>query len=161
MTTLDARAQAHPCWRRDGFEVSTDPARLDRAFIHRELAATYWAAGRSRAAQDKANDHSICFGVYAADGRQVGFARLVTDRATFAYLADVFIVESERGKGLGVWLNECVVAHPELQGLRRWILATKSAHGLYEKMGWKRLTAPERFMERFSPNPLEKGAAAA
>lgn len=147
-------------WARDGYEVSTDPARLDAAFVHRELAATYWAAGRSRDAQDKANANSICFGLYAADGRQVGFARLVTDRATFAYLADVFVVESERGKGLGVWLNECVVSHPELRGLRRWILATKSAHGLYEKMGWKRLAAPERFMERFSPNPLETGAAA-
>jgi GNAT superfamily N-acetyltransferase len=142
-----------PEWRhRDGFVVSTDPERLDLDLVHRELAASYWAAGVARETVERSIAGSLVFGVYD-DLRQVGFARVVTDRATFAWLCDVFVIEPFRGRGLGLWLMACVVGHPELQGLRRWLLATRDAHELYRKVGFEPLPEPGRFM-------IRRGAAA-
>jgi ribosomal protein S18 acetylase RimI-like enzyme len=131
---------------RDGYLISDDPARLDRALIHRFLSEeSYWAAGIPRDLVERALDNSICFGVYRG-GEQVGFARAVTDRATFAYLSDVFVLDEHRGLGLGQWLVETVLEHPDLQGLRQFILGTWDAHSLYERFGWHPLERPERFM---------------
>lgn len=135
----------------NGFTISTDPARLQPEVIVAALAESYWANQRSREVIERSLEHSLCFGVYrGAD--QVGLARVVTDYATFAYLCDVFILPSERGHGLGKWLMQTVMTHPELQGLRRWMLATRDAHGLYAQYGFTALPAPERWMERFDPN---------
>jgi GNAT superfamily N-acetyltransferase len=133
---------------RDGFEVSSDPGRLDRALIHRFLHdESYWAAGVPRDVVDRALDNSLCFGLYDRDGRQAGFARVVTDRAAIAYLADVFVLNEHRGRGLGKWLIETVMSHPELQGLRRFFLGTVDAHALYERYGFRPLADPDRMME--------------
>ena len=133
-------------------EVDTDPARLDRALIHRWLSAeSYWAAGIPRETLDRALDHSLCFGAYL-DGVQIGFARMITDRATFAYLADVFILEEHRGHGFSKQLMDAVMAHPALQGLRRMLLATRDAHGVYAKYGFTALGNPPIFMERHRPD---------
>ena len=130
-------------------EISTDRNRLDLAYVHRYLSEEcYWALGRSRAIVEKSIANSLCFGVYAGD-RQIGFARVVTDYATFAWLCDVFIDDAHRGQGLGKRLVETVVAHPELQGLRNFILATRDAHELYRGYGgFEALAAPERWMAR-------------
>jgi GNAT superfamily N-acetyltransferase len=114
-------------------------------------ADSYWAAGRPLGVVRRAVESSLCFGLYAG-GQQVGFARVVTDRATFAWLYDVFVLEGYRGRGLGKWLVECVVAHPALQGLRRLLLATRDAHGLYERYGFRPLADPARFLEVFRPD---------
>lgn len=133
--------------RRDGYRISTERALLDRAAIHAYLVRAYWATGISRKVMERSFGGSICFGVYAgADGAQVGFARVVTDGATFAWLADVYILESHRGRGIGKWLVGCVIEHPHLQGLRRFMLGTRDAHGLYAQVGWEPLAAPSRFM---------------
>jgi GNAT superfamily N-acetyltransferase len=116
--------------QRNGYVISTDPARLDLDIIHGELNRSYWAAGRPREVVARSLQHSLCFGLYHREV-QVGLARIVTDYATFAWLCDVFIQEAHRGRGLGVWLIETVVAYPNLQGLRRFLLATRDAHGLY------------------------------
>ena len=137
--------------RAGGYVISTDRARLDVVLIHGVLAASYWSAGIPIDVVRRAIAGSLAFGVYAAGGGQVGFARIVTDRATFAYLADVFVVEAERGRGLSKWLMSVIVAHPDLQGLRRWLLGTRDAHGLYAQFGFAPLRAPERFMERHDP----------
>lgn len=127
-------------------EISTDADRLDLDMIHRWLSEeSYWAQGRPRELMQRSFDNSICFGAYLED-RQVGFARVVTDRTTFAWLADVFILDEYRGRGYGKALVAAVLAHPELQGLRRWLLATKDAHGLYAQSGFVPVP-PERFME--------------
>ncbi len=134
-------------WLRGPFSISTDPARLDRPLIHEYLSgSSYWAAGIPRETLERSIEGALCFGVYEG-ASQVGFARVITDRATFAYLADVFVLESHRGRGLGVWLMEAIRAHPELQGLRRWILMTRDAHGLYGKFGFRTLEDPGRCME--------------
>ena len=133
-------------WTRDGFVISTDPERLDRESIHRFLAGSYWAPQVPRAVVDRSIDHSMPFGLY--DGsRQVGFARVITDRATFAYVADVYVFESHRGRGLALWLMQTIQAHPELQNLRRWTLFTKDAHPLYRKVGFRDIEDPPRCME--------------
>jgi GNAT superfamily N-acetyltransferase len=138
--------------RQGDFELSTDPSRLDRALIHRFLSEqSYWATGVPRAVVDRSIEHSVCFGVYHA-GAQAAFARVVTDRATFAYLADVFVLPEYRADGLGQWMISIVVRHPELQGLRRFLLATKDAHGLYARFGFVPLAKPTRFLERFDPD---------
>jgi GNAT superfamily N-acetyltransferase len=151
---MDSRTHAHHEWPHPDrqFLISTDRGRLDLGLIHGELRESYWSPGIPEDVVRRAIDSSIAFGVYDTAGRQVGFARVVTDRATFGYLADVFIVLSERGKGLGKWLVSVVVAHPDLQNLRRWMLATRDAHALYAQFGFAPLGAPGRFMERHDPS---------
>jgi GNAT superfamily N-acetyltransferase len=141
----------HPSHRRGEFLVTTDPARLNIEFIHGYLTRSYWSEGISREIVERGIANSLCFGVYEG-GQQVGFARVITDYATFAYLADVFIIESHRGKGLSKFLVECIVKDSRLQGLRRWILATRDAHGLYAKYGFEPLAKPDRFMEIHAPD---------
>jgi GNAT superfamily N-acetyltransferase len=142
-------------WTRDGLAISTDRSRLDRKAIHEFLAGSYRAKGIPRDVVDRSIDNALCFGLY--DGaRQVGFARVITDSATFAYLADVFVLESHRGRGLATWLMEAILAHPDLQGLRRWMLVTRDAHPLYRKLGFRELAHPERIMEMTFPNIYER-----
>ena len=137
--------------------ISDDPALLDRPLIHRFLSErSYWAKGLPREIVDRALEHSLCFGVYSA-GRSAGFARVVTDFATFAWLADVFIVEEKRGRGLGKKLVTAVLAHPRLQGLRLFMLGTRDAQSLYARCGFKPLAFPERFMEIRSENSYKCG----
>jgi len=136
------------------YEISADEHRLDIATIHEYLAQSYWSPGVPRAVVERAIEGSLCFGVFH-QRKQVGFARVVTDKATFAYLADVFILESHRGKGLSKRLMGVVFAHPDLQGLRRFMLATKDAHGLYKQFGFTELTNPARFMELHRPDVYE------
>ena len=131
--------------------VDTDPARLDLAVVHGFLAESYWAKGIPLETVRRSIRNSLCFGLYEAEN-QIGFARVVSDRATFAYLADVFVLESHRGRGLGKLLMGAVVAHPDLQGLRRWMLATRDAHDLYAQYGFTPLPVPERFMQRHDPD---------
>ena len=134
-----------------GYEISTDRARLDRELIHRFLRDdSYWARGIPRDVLDRAIDNSLCFGAYH-DGIQIGFARVVTDRAAIAYLADVFVVPAHRGAGVGKALVEAVLEHPELQGLRRFFLGTADAHSLYERYGFRPLANPSRMMEIARP----------
>jgi GNAT superfamily N-acetyltransferase len=135
--------------RRGAYTLSTDPARLDLARIHGYLSgASYWAAGRPLEVVHRSLAHSLCFGIYH-DGEQVAFARVVTDRATFAWLCDVFVVAAHRGRGLGKWLVESVVAHPDLQGIKLILLATRDAHELYRRYGgFEAVTTPERLMFR-------------
>lgn len=136
-------------WSRGEFTISTDPQRLDLDIIHEFLSTeAYWARGRSKECVERSIRNSLNFGLYHED-RQIGFARVVTDRATFAWLADVFVLPDFRKQGLSKWLMEVISAHPEMQGLRRWILATQDAHGLYRQFGFEPLNAPERFMHRF------------
>lgn len=138
--------------KRDNFEIEDDRSRLDVDAIHDFLSnESYWAGNRSRKQTETAIENSICFGVYHAD-RQIGFARVVSDKATFAYLGDVYILDEYRGQGLSKWLMQVIVDHPELQGLRRWVLATKDAHGLYEKYGFHQFVHPDRWMERPAPD---------
>jgi GNAT superfamily N-acetyltransferase len=134
----------------NGFEVSTDRARLDLPVIAGFLRGAYWSEGVPSEIVERSIEHSLPFGLYDADGAQAGFARVVSDRAVFAYLGDVFVLPQYRGQGLGVALVECVLAHPELQGLRRWHLATADAHELYRRFGFVESASPERhmFLER-------------
>lgn len=134
-------------WRRGEFTISTDPARLDLAAIHGYLTRSYWAAGVPLETVRRSIEHSIPFGLYHG-GRQIGFARWITDHATFAYLGDVYVLEDYRGQGLGKWLVEIAVNHPAVQGQRRWVLLTRDAHGLYAQHGFTPLAAAERYMER-------------
>jgi GNAT superfamily N-acetyltransferase len=142
-------------WRRDGFTISTDPSRLDRDTIHEFLAGSYWAKAIPREIVDRSIEGALCFGLYE-NARQIGFARVITDFATFAYLADVFVLESHRGRGLAAWLMESILAHPKLQGLRRWMLVTRDAHPLYRKVGFTALAHPERVMEMTFPGIYER-----
>jgi len=137
-------------WQRDEYLVTTDPARVDLDAVHGYLVDSYWAKGIPRETVQRAIANSIPFSLLAGD-RLIGFARVVSDRATVAYLGDVFVLPEHRGHGLSVWLMECVAAHPELQGLRRWILLTRDAHALYEKSGWTSISKPDRWMERWDP----------
>jgi GNAT superfamily N-acetyltransferase len=143
-------------WRRGRYRVSTDPGRLDIAGTAAFLGTTYWAQGRPEAIVRRSIEGSIAFGVYDGD-RQVGFARVVTDRVTFGWVCDVFIRDSHQGRGLGMWLMRCVLAHPELQVLRRWLLASTSARGLYARLGFSPLPAPERFMQIDTRPPAVTG----
>jgi GNAT superfamily N-acetyltransferase len=138
---------------RGEFTISTEKARLQLDAIVAFLSQAYWSQGRTREVIERSIEHSLCFGLYAGD-RQVGFARVVTDHATFAYLCDVFIDETYRGHGLGKWLMAAVMNHPDLQGLRRWTLATRDAHGLYKQFGWTELKNPGRWMELYNPPPV-------
>lgn len=139
------------------FTISTGKRRLDVDAVHDALRQQYWSKGIPKAIVQRAIDHSLCFGVY--DGiRQIGFARVISDFATFAYLADVYIDEAFRGQGLGKKLIACVMSHEELQGLRRWMLATQDAHGLYEPFGFVRTQHPERLMEIVVPDIYLRGS---
>ena len=131
----------------EGYEVSTDPGRIDLDYVHHYLSRlSYWAGGIPREVVARSIEHSIAFGLYAPEGRQVGFARIITDRTTFAWLADVFIDPAEQGKGLGKGLVDAIMVHPDLQALRRFMLVTADAHGLYEQYGFAAIDRPERLM---------------
>lgn len=135
------------------YTISTDKAKLDVPLIHRFLSQdSYWAQNIPLEIVQRSIDNSLCFGVYQGD-EQVGFARVTTDQATFAYLADVFILPEHRGKGLSKRLLETIVQQPTLQGLRRWVLATRDAHALYEQFGFTSLDQPEQFMQRKRGQP--------
>jgi GNAT superfamily N-acetyltransferase len=127
-------------------EISTERAKLDVDVIHGFLARSYWAGGISREKVARSLEGSLCFGLFV-DGRQAGFARVISDRTTFAYLCDVFVLEEHRGRGLAKRLIAAVRAHPDLAGLRRFLLATRDAHGLYEPFGFTCVTEPRKFME--------------
>lgn len=141
--------------RRGEFLISTDPARLDLNVIHEFLTNCYWAKGIPRDLVARSIEHALCFGVYDGNRAQVAFARVISDFATIAYIGDVFVLETFRGRGLGKWLMECIMSHPALQNLRRWILTTRDAHGLYSQLGFTPVKAPERFMEIDRPDAYE------
>lgn len=144
---------------RDTLRLSSEQAEMDVDAIHAYLSGeSYWARGIPRDVVERSIRNSLCFGVF--DGAaQVAFTRVVTDRATYGYLCDVYVLEPYRGRGISKWMMEAVLAHPELQGLRRWGLATHDAHGLYAQFGFTPLARPERFMERTVPNPYAPPAA--
>jgi len=135
----------------NGYRISIDQSDMDVESIHKFISQSYWASGIPIETLKKAIDNSLCFGVFNDEGAQVGFARMVTDLATYAYLADVYVLKEFRGKGLSKWLMQEVMSHPDLQGLRRMTLATLDAHGLYEKFGFSELVKPEVFMENWNP----------
>jgi GNAT superfamily N-acetyltransferase len=135
--------------------VTSDGARMDLDVIHGFLSQeAYWAKNVPREIVERAVEHSMCFGAFDGDA-QVGFARVITDRATFAYLADVFVIESHRGRGIARQIMEAIAAHPELRGLRRWHLVTRDAHGLYARFGFEPLDAPDRHMMKIVKNPYD------
>lgn len=132
---------------KDAFTISTDKTLLDRKAIHEFLSTkAYWSLNIPLETVLRSIEHSLCFGIYE-NSRQVGFARVITDHATIAYLGDVYVLEEYRGQGLSKWLMETIMAHPDLQGLRRWILLTGDAHGLYRQFGWTDIADPSRWME--------------
>jgi ribosomal protein S18 acetylase RimI-like enzyme len=138
-------------WRKGDFHIATANDRMDLDVIHGFLHDSYWAQGIPRATVEKSIRNSLCFGLFHRE-TQVGFARVISDYATFAYLADVFLLPEYRGRGLAKWLMECIMSHPELEGLRRWLLVTRDAHGLYRKSGFQPLAHPERLMEIHLPD---------
>lgn len=138
-------------YERGDYRISTDLSAMDLDAVHAFLARSYWAREVPKEVVARAMSGSLCFGLLHA-GAQVGFARAVTDRATFAYMADVYVLEEHRGRGLGKWLVEVMLAHPDLQGLRRFMLGTRDAHGLYSQLGFAPLARPEIFMEISRPN---------
>ena len=135
----------------EGYELVFDPERIDVRAAHAYLARSYWSPNIPFETVSKAMANSLCVAAFHG-GEQVGLARVVTDRATFAYLADVYVLEEHRGRGLAQSMVAWLQAHPELQGLRRWLLMTVDAHGVYEKLGWTPLAHPERGMERHFPD---------
>ncbi|MQA74869.1 MAG: GNAT family N-acetyltransferase [Solirubrobacterales bacterium] len=135
--------------RRDGYELSDDPARLDLDAIWSFLRTAYWSPNVPREVVERSLANSLCLGLYAPGGEQAGFARAITDRATFAWIADVFVLDGHRGGGRGIWLVETLLEHPALSGLRRTLLATADAHGLYRRFGFSAIDAPERLMDRW------------
>jgi len=141
--------------RRGEFSISTDRARLDLDVIHGFLTNCYWAKGIPREVVARSIEHSLCFGIYDCSGAQVGCARVISDFATIAYIGDVFVLDTYRGRGLGKWLMECITQHPALQNLRRWILTTRDAHGLYSQVGFTPVKSPERYMELHRPDVYE------
>lgn len=142
-------------WEHGDYVISTDRSRLNVELIHDFLSKTaYWASGRTLEVVERSIENSLSFGIYKGNN-QVGFARVVTDYATFAWIADVFVLPEHRGQGLSKWLMEVILSHPQLQGFRRWVLATKDAHSLYTRFGFIPLHRPERWMERPDPNMQE------
>jgi GNAT superfamily N-acetyltransferase len=141
--------------RRGELVISTDRRRLSLDVVHDFLTNCYWAKGISREIVARSIEHSLCFGIYD-DRTQVGFARVISDFATIAYLGDIFVVKSHRGRGLSKWLMECITQHSALQNLRRWVLLTRDAHDLYSKYGFTPLRAAERYMERHDPTVYER-----
>ncbi|MFN2512678.1 MAG: GNAT family N-acetyltransferase [Pyrinomonadaceae bacterium] len=148
-------AQIIRMWQRGEFSISTDRDRLDLLLIHKFLSKeSYWAQGRAVETVKRSMENSLNFGLYNGQ-QQIGFARVVTDYATFGWLADVFVLDAYRGRGLGKWLVEVILSHPELQKFRRWVLATKDAHEIYRQFGFIELKRPERWMERPDPKMQE------
>ena len=142
-------------WQRGEFSISTDRDRLDLGLIHTFISTvSYWGQGRAVETVRRSIENSLNFGLYLGE-LQIGFARVVTDYATFAWMADVFVLDIYRGRGLGKWLVEVIISHPELQKFRRWVLATKDAHELYRQFGFIELKRPERWMERPDPQVQE------
>jgi GNAT superfamily N-acetyltransferase len=137
--------------QREGFAITTETSFFNIEFIHAFLSKSYWAEDIPLETVQRSIDHSLCFGVVHL-GRQIGFARVITDKATFGYIADVFIDEAYRGQGLSKWLMEEIMAHEDLQSLRRMMLATRDAHGLYSQFGFSALTFPERWMQIHKPD---------
>lgn len=137
-------------WERPPYRMTDDPKAVDLDVVHGFLTTSYWSPGIPKETVAKGIAHSVPLSVFLGE-RQVGFARAVTDRATFAYLADVFVAEDQRGRGLGAWLVEVALAHPELQGLRRWLLITRDAHALYRKYGFTAVKDVSRLMTRHDP----------
>lgn len=142
-------------WKQGEFTITDRQEELDVETIHSFLCETYWAKGIPRSTVEKALKNSLCFGLFH-NSRQIGFGRAITDRAVIAYLADLFVLPAYRGRGLGKWLVSCIRAHPELQGLRRWILVTLDAHGLYGQNGFVALRKPETFMEIHDPDIYQR-----
>jgi len=142
-------------WKQGEFTITDSQDDLNIETIHSFLRETYWAKGIPISIVEKALKNSLCFGLFH-NSRQIGFARAITDRAAIAYMADVFVLPAFRGRGLGKWLVSCVLAHPELQGLRRWILVTLDAHGVYEQNGFAALRKPESFMEIHDPDIYQR-----
>ena len=142
---------AHYSWRQGEFEISTDPGKIDLHLVHGFLTRSYWAKGIPLETVERSIQGSICFSIFDLEKhdleKQVGFARVISDCSTFAYLADVFVIEPYRGQGLSKWMMACIKSHPHLQGLRRWLLATADAHGLYAQFGFNVLKTPEKWME--------------
>lgn len=146
--------------KKDSYLLSTDKSKLDISFIHDFLCnKSYWAKGITYHTVKTSINNSECFGVYVND-KQVGFARVITDKSTFGYIGDVFILEEHRGKGLSKWLMECIMKHPELQGFRRWIILTRDAHELYRKFGFAPVKKPQNYMENHVPDIYEKNKEA-
>jgi len=138
-------------WTRGEFVISTDRTRLDVEVVHGYISTSYWARGMPRSTLERAIENSLIFGIYHGSP-QVGFARAISDLATYAYLSDVFVIEAYRKKGLSKWLMECILAHPDLQGLRRFALFTRDASGLYERFGFGPPRTASTYMERWAPN---------
>lgn len=147
-------------WRRAGYTVTCDRSRIQADVVAGFLAGSYWAKGIPEDVVRRSIEGSLCFALLEGE-RQIGFARVITDYATFGYLADVFILPEYRGHGLGVWLIECVMSHPGLQGFRRWMLGTRDAHSLYARFGFTPMRNPDRFMERHNPTVYRDGMGAA
>ncbi|HYX49534.1 MAG TPA: GNAT family N-acetyltransferase [Ktedonobacteraceae bacterium] len=144
-------------WSQGEYVICTDKHRLDLLAIHSFLMRSYWAEGIPFETMKKSIEHSLNFGMYAA-GKQIGFARVITDYATYAYIGDVYILEDFRGQGLSKWLMQVITDHPELQGLRRWTLLTRDAHELYRKTGFAEPRNLERYMEKVNPDIYKSGA---
>jgi GNAT superfamily N-acetyltransferase len=143
-------------YRRGKFLISTDRKRLDLDVIHAFLTECYWAKGIPRKIVARSIENSLCFGVYK-ERQQIGFARVISDFATFAYIGDVFVLESYRGQGIGKWLMKCVMEYPSLHNLRRWSLVTEDAHGLYAQFGFTPLQSPKRYMEVLNADVYKRG----
>ena len=135
-----------------GYKVSSQISDMDLSVIHGYLTESYWAKNIPVNTLEIAINNSLCFGVFTDDGNQVAFARMITDTATFAYLADVFVLEGHRGKGISKYLMQNIIEHPKLQGIRRMALATSDAHGLYQQFGFTALSSPASFMELHQPD---------
>jgi len=142
-------------FRKGAFTVSTDRERIDLDVVHGFLTECYWSKGIPREVVARSIENSLCFGVYE-EGKQIGFARVISDYATYAYIGDVFVLEPFRGRGLGKWLMECIMQHPRLQGLRRWSLVTRDAHGLYAQFGFGPLKKPQNYRELHRPNVYQQ-----
>lgn len=135
-------------FRKADYLLTTDRAVIDRQALYRLLAGSYWAADRSRDVIDRSLEHSLCFSLFHRDA-MIGFARVVTDASLFAYLCDVVIAAEHRGSGLGKWLMECVLSHPDTRNIRKWLLATRDAHGFYRQHGFVPVAYPAKYMERY------------
>lgn len=142
-------------WKKDDYCITTDKNKIDLPYVHRFLTTTYWSEGIPENVVQRSIEGSLCFAVFHQQ-QQIGFARVITDKATFAYLADVFIDEKYRGKGLSKWLMKIIISHPSLQGLRRFMLATRDAHGLYRQNGFSALNNVERWMHIHNPDAYKK-----